>query len=428
MTGRFMLTATAIGLLLGACGDGEPDAGVVEPTTQAVTLRDPSHLVEVEDPPLFERGVAAEGIDAPTTLAFGPDGRLYVGQQNGRIVALTLDRGVAVATEVIAGEDVFGEVLGIAFNPTDGPEPVTLYVSHTQLYRGLEGPAYAGAVARLVAPVFAPVDIVSGLPVSAAEHGTNGISFDEAGRLYIAQGGTTNAGVPSERHPRPETPLSSAILIADLGAPGFDGAMRYAPPDEASDTVDLAGGGVRVFAAGFRNPYDLVLHSNGRIYATDNGPNEPDGVASLGCDADGEGVAGPDELNLIVEGGYYGHPNRNRGRADERQCTYRPPTDATDGTTGPIATLGYHTSSNGLAEYRSDAFGGALLGDLLYVEWVTGRVWRVMLSDDGASVEGIARLVPEEFEAPLDVAVAPDGTVYIAEQRAGRIAYLAPAE
>src|SRR5688500_11916813 len=28
---------------------------------------------------------------SPTTLAVGPDGRLYVGQQNGRIHALTLD-------------------------------------------------------------------------------------------------------------------------------------------------------------------------------------------------------------------------------------------------------------------------------------------------------------------------------------------------
>jgi len=29
--------------------------------------------------------------DNPTTLAFGPDGRLYVGQQDGRLHALTLD-------------------------------------------------------------------------------------------------------------------------------------------------------------------------------------------------------------------------------------------------------------------------------------------------------------------------------------------------
>src|SRR5687768_14118673 len=30
-------------------------------------------------------------LDSPTTLAVGPDGRVYVGQQNGRIHVLTLD-------------------------------------------------------------------------------------------------------------------------------------------------------------------------------------------------------------------------------------------------------------------------------------------------------------------------------------------------
>lgn len=48
----------------------------------------------------------------------------------------------------------------------------------------------------------------------------------------------------------------------------FNGAIQY---NQNGDV--MPGSGVRVFASGLRNPYDLVLHSNGRLYGTDNGPN-----------------------------------------------------------------------------------------------------------------------------------------------------------
>lgn len=439
---RFLaLPCLSLSLTLVACGGTGPPALPDADASPGPALsplpagtpgnHDPSHLAVPDESIRFEAGVltwAEPSIERPTTLAFGPDGRLYVGQLDGQIVALTLDGQTVSAAETIAESDALGDVLGIAFNPADPPTPVTLYVSHTTLYAGDDGPPYAGKVSRLVAPDFEPVDVVSGLPVSAVEHGTNGIAFDGEGRLYIAQGGTTNAGVPSERHSRPETPLSGAILVADLSDPDFDGTIRYRPPDAASNAVDLVGGDVRVFASGFRNPYDLLLHSNGRLYATENGPNAADGDASTSCESEGDGPDGPDELNLILKGRYYGHPNRNRGRTDERQCLYRPPDDPTGPTTPPLATLGYFVSADGLAEYTSDVLGGRMRGDLVYVEWAQGRVWRVALDEEGTGVVSISQLLPTPLERPLDVALGPDGTLYIAEMGADRIAYFAPAD
>ncbi len=392
--------------------------------------RDPSHLVPPDESVQFVRGTLKTGdlaLKDPTSLALGPDGRLYVGQLDGRIVALTLEGETVTDIELIADADVLGDILGLAFNPADPPEPVVLYVSHTQLYRKENGPPYAGKISMLRGPDFEPTDIITGLPVSTAEHGTNNIVFDSDGTLYIAQGGTTNAGVPSPRFPRPETPLSGAILVADLPDPTFDGDIRYEPAAEASHTVDQVAGDVRVYATGFRNVFDLVIHSNGRIYATDNGPNPGDGAQSFGCGLEGPGPVAADELNLIVEGAYYGHPNRNRGRYDERQCTYHAATDNLGGTMPPLATLGIFTSADGVVEYTSDAFGGRLRGDLIYVEWAKGRVWRVTLAGDGASVVSISRLVPDTLNLPLDVVVAPDGTVYIAEMGANQVTYYAPA-
>ena len=388
---------------------------------------DPSNLVPPDHALRFEAGVLSwQGpeIDDPTALAFGPDGRLYVGQLDGQIVALTLTGRDVTAVELIAASDTFQTVLGIAFSPADGE----LYVSHTQLYGGESGEPYPGAISRLAAPAYERIDVITGLPVSTAEHGTNSIVFDADGQLYIAQGGTSNSGVPSERFPRPETPLSAAILIANVADPDFDGTIIYEPPGEASDTAVLAGGDVRVFATGFRNVYDLVVHSNGNVYATDNGPNAPDGDISIGCTNASQGVSGPDELNLVVEGHWYGHPNRNRGRDDDRQCIYRAPDDESGEAAPPIATLGYFTSSDGIIEYRSDAFGSAMQGDLVYVEWAQGRVWRVQLAPQGRGVAAISQLVPDALNRPLDLAEGPDGTLYIAEMAAGRIAFLAPVQ
>jgi glucose/arabinose dehydrogenase len=436
---RALLLLVALAAIAAACAGGSVPAAPAQPSPTSAELGrdplplgtpgspDPSHLAAPDGAIRFEQSVLTwEGIDAPTTLAFGPDGRLYVGQLDGQVVALRLDGQALVDAEVIAPADALGDVLGIAFNPAGPTQPVTLYVSHTQLYAGEDGPPFAGKVSKLVAPDFTPVDVVTGLPVSAAEHGTNAIAFDAAGRLYIAQGGTTNAGVPSERHSRPETPLSGAILLADLRDPAFDGAIMYDTLERATHEAGLVSGDVRVFASGFRNPYDLVVHSNGLIYATDNGPNAPDGPRSTGCATEDDGPHGPDELNLIIEGRYYGHPNRNRGRIDERQCVYRAPDDASGESTPPIATLSYFASADGIAEYTSDAFGGRMRGDLVYVEWARGRVWRVVLSGDGLAVESISQLLPEPLERPLDVAVGPDGALYIAEMGADRIAVFTP--
>ena len=293
---RLGLTILCLSLvgLLGACGGDQASS----PGPTATLPIDPTHL-RLPDEFTFTKGTlegAGLSPQRPTTLAFGPDGRLYVGEFGGRVVALTLS-GVAVEdVEVLVPADVLGNVLGLAFNPADPPDPVTVYVSHTLLERGEAGPLYPGKVSKLVAPNYEPLDVITGLPVSATIHGTNGIAFDRSGTLYIAQGSGTNAGVPSETHPRPETPLSAAILVARPRDPGFDGQIKYEPADEAGDAVDKVAGDVEIYAAGMRNPYDLVLHSNGRIYATDNGPEAPSGNQSTSCASEGQGLSRPMSL------------------------------------------------------------------------------------------------------------------------------------
>ena len=374
--------------------------------------------------PEFERGSLNLAIQEPTSLAFGPDGRLYVASET-QIVALTLDAdtNAILATEQIATG--LEGVLGIAFDPT--ATTLAVYASRQE---PRATPGYWGAVSVFTAPTWERTDVITGLPSSAPllNHLTNGLAFDAAGRLFIAQGSNTDAGIPDPPGNElywPESPLSAAILVAGIHAPGFNGTLTYDPPGEPVDhNVNLANGDVSVYASGLRNAYDLVLHSNGHIYATDNGALGQ-GVA-LSCTEDGGNSSTADELNLIEEGNYYGFPNRNRGRFDARQCTYRPPEEASGGGyTAPIAVLPNHCSCDGITEYTAAAFNGAMLGDLIYVEMIRGNVTRAALSPDGRSVLQTATLAGD-LDWPLDVTVRADGTIFIAEYLGDRITYLAP--
>ena len=58
--------------------------------------------------------------------------------------------------------------------------------------------------------------------------------------------------------------------MAELSDPLFDGIISY---DKEDDGRPISGRGIEVFAPGVRNSFSMVLHSNGYLYGTDNGPN-----------------------------------------------------------------------------------------------------------------------------------------------------------
>ena len=390
----------------------------------------------------FNRGtLAGSGFDTffPTSLAFGPDGRLFVADQEGRIQALTLDAaGTSItAVEEVTTNDDLQEVFGIAFDPAAGSSPPPVFVTNTISGFGAGGPAPAGSfpgkITKIDGAGYSTItDIITGLSVSDSAHQANGISFGPDGRLYIAHGSTTNAGVDVPGGPlfeRPDVPLSGAILVSDFHVSIFDGAITYDPAGTYSSTVDQVSGDVSVYAPGLRNPYDLVWHSNGKLYATDNGPNAGLGGSSTSCTTEDPDPwapdnRGPDELNLIEADNYYGQPNRNRGRFDVRQCIYHNGTEG-DGAdwTGPIDLL--PVSTNGIVEYTAGTFSGKLQGDLFYVALIAGQLGRIQLSGDGTSVVSQTTFA-DGFAFPLDVTVGDDGTIYIAEFGGGVITYLKP--
>lgn len=378
--------------------------------------------------PEFDSGdLAGYEIENPTAIAIGPDGRLYVSSLEGRVDALTLDGTTVAEVENIATEADNGQILGLAVREESGSPAV--YLSENFINGASNGDPFPNRIIRIGGSDWSERSVVvSGLPVSGHNHGTNALAFGADGRLYISQGGTTSSGAPSGPEDDrwlgwDETPLSGAILVADIDAPGFDGAVTYDRSDASAGTRQVSGD-VAVWSPGHRNTYGMVFHSNGNLYAIDNGSSEPL-PASADCDTlERPPDNDPDQLNLVVPEVYYGHPNRSRGQTDPGECVYIAPDDE-DVDSNMLKLL--PPSSNAIIEFRGGgAFDGEWDGDLIYGWWTGGEIRRLVMGDDGRTIEG-EELLAEDLAAPIAMVQDATGTIFIAEFSGG-ISFLKPEE
>lgn len=415
--------------------------GIAAPTLLVTVVDD--EVVPVD----FDMRTLASDIANPITGAFGPDNRLYVANQSGQIYIYTLsDDNNVTDTQIvdtIANEPGYNNVLGIAFNPFEevGPgDSPTIYVTRSSLFDGTE--EYGSRVSTLSGTNYTTItDIVTGLPVSGFDHGINGIEFDGNGDLLIAVGGNTNTGEFDGVYgsQAPESPLTSAILLARITEPTFNGNIQYEfidpndpgilqaaidaedpnTPDPNSQiygnfvqVVDVPGEiEVETFAVGLRNPFDLVYTTEGYVFSTDNGPN---GIAE-------------DELNYIPEDAFLGHPSIPRGKIDPRQtlenAVYDVNIPSTADYTAPLAEL--QSSTNGIDEYRAETFGGQLRGQLFAQKW-NGQVYFFERDESGTGLDNVNTRT--DVADGLDILAGPGGTIIGIDRNQNRITIAEPVD
>lgn len=380
----------------------------------------------------------------PTSMAFGPDGRLYVSELTGRIHAFTLGADRKPVADQVIGSIGNRLTLGLAFDPVSTASQPVLWVSHSDPDLSNNAAVNSSTVSRLSGAGFASrTDVITGLPRSKADHSVNAIHFGADGRLYIAMAGNTGAGASNTASSpfgdRPEQPLSAAILVADVAAPAFDGSCATPLGTFAPSMGGPVVCSVVPYATGLRNAYDFVFHSNGSMYAPENGlgvtgsfpprPTPPcTGTASATPVAQGGQNPGeqPDLLQRVEAGRYYGHPNPYRG-----ECIFK--NGSLQGVAPdpawvpPVYDFGSHRSPDGIVEYRHSAFNGALRGDLLVANYSQGdSISRLRLSADGRSVTSATTLA-DGFSDPLPLAAGPDGSIYVGEFGGGKVTVLIPA-
>jgi glucose/arabinose dehydrogenase/N-acetylneuraminic acid mutarotase len=379
-------------------------------------------------------------IPTPTAMAWGPDDRLYVTELLGKIHALTLNGSKQVVADQVITTLGSRLTLGLEIDPLSTPTNVILWVAHSSPSLD-SGVADSSTVTKLSGSGFTTrTDVITGLPRAIANHAINAIHFGADGKLYIAQGGNTGAGAPNtantEFGTREEQPLSAAILVADVRAAGFDGSCHNSTSIYGAPPCD-----VKTYGTGLRNAYSFVFHSNGSMYAPDNGlgvagsfppsPKPPcTGLASTTLWTQGGQNPGeqPDLLLRIEPGRYYGHPDPHRATPE---CVFK------DGSyqkvsplptwSPPMYTLGDHKSADGIIEYRGSSFNGALEGNLLITNYSVGDdITRIKLSSDGRSVTSATQLAGG-FVDPLPLVEGPDGTIYVGEFGGNKVTALRPA-
>lgn len=379
----------------------------------------------------------------PTSMVWGPDNRLYVTELFGTIHALTFDDNMNLVDDQLI-ESLINDVgprltLGITTSPDSTPSNVELWVAHSSPSVD-NGEANSGMVTRLSGSNFNTVEhVITGLPRAIANHSINSIHFGADNRLYIAIGGNTGAGAPnesaSEFGDRAEQPLSAAILVADVFAASFDGTC--------ANTLNIYGPApcdVVTYATGLRNSYDFVFHSNGQMYATDNGlgvtgtyPPNPEPVctgygdtASYKNGGDNPGPQ-PDLLHLIEEGKYYGHPNPYREECVFKDGTYQNVAPLPNWEP-PLYVIGDHTSSNGIIEYNGaeGCVGDFLNGQLLITNYSIGDdIFRVRLNETGDGVLEGEPLITG-FNDPLPLTGNPNGILFVGQFGGSKLTSLQP--
>lgn len=395
-----------------------------------------------------------------SSLALGPDGKLYAATLTGELVRYTIigDGTLSGAQSINTIKSAAGgsrAVIGLAFDPDATDNNLILWVSHNGPYVASDAADWTGKVSRLSGANLETIqDYVINLPHSSKDHMVNSLAFKPGTKLlYVAVGSNSAMGAPDDAWgQRPERLLSGSVL--QINTRGIANPPLNAKTEGDGDYDPFAPGApVTLYATGVRNAYDLTWHSNGRLYAPTNGSaaggNTPSIPASLPASCakriNGQSYTEPadvagltnvqksqnDWLFRVVKNGYYGHPNPLRcewimnggnpssGGDNAEVDEYPVGTQPDPNWRRAAFDFGDHKSPNGSIEYRSDIFDGKLKGKLLVV--------RYSLSDDiialtpggsngdiVGSEEGISGFTG--FNNPLDLIENPaNGQLYVIE-------------
>ncbi len=399
-----------------------------------------------------------------TTLAIGPDRRLYAAGSGGQIERWDINADGTLSNHVTI--TLFGStvrlLIGLRFDPSATSSNLIAWISHSSGAFSA-APDWSSKISRvnLNNPSNPQIqDYVINLPRSYKDHSVNSIDFGPDGALYVNMGSNTAMGAPDAAWGnRPERLLTAAVLRLDITKAQQAGLpVDVKTEDGGNYNPYAADAPLTIYASGLRNAYDLVWHSNGQLYVPTNGSAAGGNTPALKSGtiwSNGQQYTGPDVPSMtdvrdtqndylfrVQKGGYYGHPNVLR---NEYILNGGNPTSSVDPgeivwtingkTYGyPVGTpkepnyrgwsydFGTNISPNGVIEYKSNAFDGKLKGRLLVCRFSGGD--DIIILEPGASSKDIVSAVPgievpglrKPFANPLDIVEdVVTGNLYITE-------------
>jgi glucose/arabinose dehydrogenase len=377
--------------LCSACAGAPPDT---TPTSRPAP-RDPQLPWPLTLPAGFRIMLYAQGLEEVRSVAFAPDGTPDVTVMNrkqkrgGKVLALPDANHDGRADRTIVVLDKLDRPHGIAFYKDE------LYISDpSAIYRlrDTNGDRVADTSEAIVTKIPAKDD-----------HWARPFVFDDAGHILAAVGSTCDACQEGNKQ---------RATIVQYSLDGSDPAARPAT----------------VFARGLRSVVGLAWRpGTHELWATNNGPDH------LGPELP------PDQLFHIEAGKHYGWPYCYGDRVPDPDVLSdaaivtpdRTPKDAfcREEVAPPALLLPPHTAPLGMAFYDGGAFPAEMRGSLFialhgsfsFANTDGYRVVRVPFMDGkpGAPQDFVTGWAPPGATTwlgrPVNLAVAPDGSMYITD-------------
>ncbi len=241
-------------------------AGCAKPSTAPENASTPS--AAVKDPIVFARG-----LEVPWSIAFAPDGRMFVTERPGRV--RVIEQGKLRAEPLLSLTNVVADgeagLMGLALHPD--------FASNHYVYLCYATGDLTDTVARYRdtgTSLVEPHAILENIPAARFHAGCR-LKFGPDRKLYITTGDATTRAIAQDLHS-----LGGKILRLN---------------DDGSIPADNPFAGSPVWSYGHRNPQGIDWDpKSGLLFETEHGPSGFDG-----------GVGG-DEVNIVERGKNYGWP------------------------------------------------------------------------------------------------------------------------
>lgn len=332
------------------------------PTTPAPPSM--SETFTAADGTRFAVQVVITGLEVPWSLAFAPDGRLFISERPGRV--RIVQNGSLLAAPALTLGDVAatGEsgLLGLTLHPDFGSNHF-VYLAYTS--RGRQGDLINRVMRyREVGNTLGePLVLMDNIPAANIHDGSR-VRFGPDGKLYVTMGDAANAPIAQDL----------ASLNGKIYRLNEDGSLPSDNPFPSSP----------IYSYGHRNPQGIAWHPvTGELWETEHG------------------ATGNDEVNRVTAGANYGWPIIEADRTQPGMVT-------------PVLFFNPSIAPSGASFYTGTSIAG--FRQNLFFATLAGRhVHRVRLDpNDPRQVVADERLLQDRFGRIRDIVTGPDGALYFA--------------
>lgn len=287
--------------------DAGHDSGKPREDEEDSGPRDAGGTTPSED--TFAMRVVASGLSSPWEITWGPDNWLWITERtDGRVLRMnpaSAEQKVALTLSDMYQSSGQDGLLGMALNLQNG----AVYLAYTydadagiDVDRRMRLVRYSYDAAA--GTLGSPTTLLEGLPASS-DHNSGRLVYGPDNKLYYTIGDQGHNQFDNKclSVRAQDIPTQSEVDAHDWSA--YQGKILRIDPDGSVPSDNPSIGGVRshVYSYGHRNAQGIVFGSDGKLYASEQGPKTDD------------------EINLISAGKNYGWP-RVAGFRDDQGYVY----------------------------------------------------------------------------------------------------------